>query len=365
MGNINLMQLKPELEDSVELQAAVQALLRARDLTQKFITFSSGGDPIKKIHNIEKVTRSVVELALSGSNIQAVFSIDQNLWQADIDQSHISQAMHNIIENSKQAMKQGGILEVKISNFSKNGDPGTTDLPIDKGDYVAIEFKDHGDGILPELLPKIFDPYFTTVAKGAHKGKGLGLTIAYSIIKKHGGYIFAESSKGEGTLLRLILPAVIDGERCQPPTIDATASQSKRGKILLMDDERMLRDMAKLMLDAIGYEIAVAADGDTTVSLYKQALEAGQPFHAVILDLTIPGGIGGKEVVKILQELDPELKAIVSSGYADDPVVSDYQQHGFIDALSKPYDMQELQNMLTRVLSIPNMTGKDELPPVA
>ncbi len=359
MGNINLLQLRSELNDSAELQTAVQALRRAKDLTQKFITFSSGGDPIMKIQDIEKVTRSAVELTLSGSNIQPVFSIDQTPWNVDIDHSHVSQAMYNIIENSKQAMEQGGTLEVKISNLRKNGDPDMTDLPIKVGDYVAVDFKDQGSGILPEHLPKIFDPYFTTAAKGAQKGKGLGLTIAYSIIKKHGGYLFVDSVKGEGTLARLLLPAAREtGSENMEPASDPSRTDKKR--VLLMDDEKMLRDMAQMMLGAIGYEVAVAADGDAAVSLYKKALEAGAPFHVAILDLTIPGGIGGKEVVKILQKLDPDLKAVVSSGYADDPVVSNYREYGFFDSLSKPYDLQELQSMLARVFRSPQ--GSNSVP---
>ncbi len=351
LGNINLVQLQSEYKESPELNNAVQALNRAMDLTRKFITFSSGGDPVKKIHDIEKLTRSAVELALSGSNIQAVFPAEKNIRMVDIDTSLVSQAMYNIIENSKQAMQQGGTLEVDLSNLTKNGDKSTTDLPIAKGDYIMIRFRDQGKGIPPEHLPKIFDPYFTTAAKGTQKGKGLGLTIAYSIIKKHGGYIFAESVMEKGTSVRLLLPAAAESIKVNEAIPTPMASQENKKKILLMDDEKMLRDMAQMMLGAIGYEVTVAADGDAAVDLYTQALEMANPYDVVILDLTIPGGVGGKEVIKTLLQLDPGLKAIVSSGYADDPVVSNYRQYGFIDALSKPYNMQEMENMLSRVFS--------------
>ena len=351
MGNINLLQLKPELKKSVELTTAVQALRRAKNLTQKFITFSSGGDPIKTIQDIKHVTRSAVELALSGSNVQAAYSIGPNLNKVNIDQGHVSQAIYNIIENSKQAMEYGGILGVHIKNLQSDGNVSTTDLPIKEGEYVTVEFRDHGIGIRKEHLSKIFDPYFTTAAKSAQKGKGLGLTIAYSIIKKHGGYIFAESTMGKGTSIKILLPAVVDAMPNKASIATSSAIKKSRKRILMMDDEKMLRDMAKILLDSIGYDGAVAADGESAIALYRRAFEAGKPFHAVILDLTIPGGIGGKEVVKILQDLDPNLKAIVSSGYADDPVVSNYQRYGFIGALSKPYDMQEMQNMLISVFA--------------
>jgi PAS domain S-box-containing protein len=351
LGNINLLQLQWEHKDSPELNNAVQALHRAMDLTKKFITFSSGGDPVKKIHNIEKITRSAVELTLSGSNIQAIFSVENDLQMVEIDPSQVSQAMYNIIENSKQAMPQGGTLEVELSNLTKNGDKTTADLPIAKGDYIMVRFRDQGRGIPPEHLPKIFDPYFTTATKGSQKGKGLGLTIAYSIIKKHGGYIFAESIMEEGTLVRLLLPAVTEKNKADEAKPIPAASQGNKKKILLMDDEKMLRDMAKMMLGTIGYEVTVAADGDAAVNLYKQAFETNNPYDLVILDLTIPGGMGGKEVMETLQQLDPGLIAIVSSGYADDPVVSNYRQYGFIDALSKPYNMQEMKNLLSRIFS--------------
>jgi len=347
MGNINLVQMAHDLKKSKELDNAIHALYRARDLTQKFITFSSGGEPIKKFHNIEIITRTALDLAFSGSNIQAKLTASPRLWQVNVDEGYISQAMYNILENSKNAMKNGGSIKVNLYNLPKNGSAKVIDFPIEDDNYVVIEFQDEGPGILPEHLPKIFDPYFTTADMGAQKGKGLGLTIAYSIVKKHGGYTFVESTVNKGTTIRLLLPAAADQTPSAELPIPAASPQKK--KILLMDDEEMLRNMAGLMLSNMDYEVTLAPDGNSAVALYTQALSNGAPPDAVILDLTIPGGMGGKEVVKILGRLAPNLKAIVSSGYSNDPVVANYKEHGFVASLSKPYDMEALAGMLEQV----------------
>jgi PAS domain S-box-containing protein len=210
MGSISLAQSRSGQNNTPELDNALQALYRAKDLTHKFTTFSSGGDPIKVAHNIEEVTRSAVEFALSGSNIRPIFSIAPDLPRVNIDQGYIGQAMYNILENSKQVMKKGGTLRVTIQKLIGAGESLSTNLPVVEGAYVAVDFEDSGCGIVPEHLSKIFDPYFTTAEMGAQKGKGLGLTITHSIIKKHGGYTFVDSTVGKGTRLRLLLPALRD-----------------------------------------------------------------------------------------------------------------------------------------------------------
>ncbi len=347
VGNISIARTKLGTTCAEELDRAIQGVHRASDLTQKFITFSSGGDPVKQVVDIAALTRSAVELSLSGSNVQADFAIDYEPHRVSVDESHIRQAMHNIIENSKQAMPEGGKLTVRVRNCNREENPEMAELPIATGDYVAIEFIDTGSGIMPEHLSKVFDPYFTTAGMGAQKGKGLGLTIAYSIMKKHGGYLSLDSMVGKGTAVRMLLPAVIEAESACVRTDEPTRNS---GKVLVMDDEEMLREVARDMLSMMGCQVTLAADGISAVELYKQALAKGQPFDAVFLDLTIPGGMGGREVVKILGNLDPGLKAIVSSGYANDPVVADYRRFGFVDALSKPYDMEGLRETLSRVL---------------
>lgn len=350
MGNINLVQIIHGLDESKELENAIHALYRAKDLTQKFITFSSGGEPIKKIHSIEAVTRSAVALALSGSNIQAKLTVAPQVWQVNIDAGYISQAMYNILENSKNAMPEGGTIQVNLHNLPRHDSSRLNEFPIEDNDYVVIEFQDEGPGIPPEHLPKIFDPYFTTAEMGADKGKGLGLTIAYSIVKKHGGYTFVDSTVGRGTTVRLLLPAIAAAADPAVQPVIAPLLPTRKKKILLMDDEEMLRDMVGMMLAKLGYEVSLAADGNSAVTQFKQALLAGSPPDAVILDLTIPGGIGGKEVAKILSRLVPDLKAVVSSGYSDDPVVANYREYGFVASLSKPYDMEALRTRLEQVV---------------
>jgi len=351
MGNINLAQLQNEFVESKELEIAIQAVHRAKNLTDKFITFSSGGNPVKQLFDIETVTRSALELALSGSNVQAEVSVAPDIWRVNIDQNHISQALHNIIENSKQSMAHGGTLNVTLATLTQDKESGVDELPIVDGNYVVIEFHDEGTGIQQEHLSKVFDPYFTTAAMGAQKGKGLGLTIAYSIIKKHGGYTFIDSVVGKGTRVRVLLPALSDDHTAIGVGSTAVNRSAERGKqkILLMDDELMIRDIGELMLGSMGHEVTLASDGETAVKEYKNAFAAEEPFDIIILDLTIPGGMGGKDVVKILKQFDPEVKAIVSSGYADDPVVANYEEYGFIATLSKPYDMAGLKDTLDAI----------------
>ena len=220
-------------------------------------------------------------------------------------------------------------------------------------EYVYVAFVDSGPGIRSDHLPLVFDPYFTTADKGETKGKGLGLTIAYSIVKKHAGYILIDSEYGKGTKVRMLLPAIVD--RRQGPDVDVP-SAAAGGRVLLMDDERLLREMAQSMLSRMGYEVELASDGPSAIDMQQRALEAGKPFRVAILDLTIPGGIGGREVVKILRQQDPQIRAIVSSGYAEDPVLSDHRRHGFVDTLRKPYSMQALETVMGRV-----MGGEDDL----
>jgi len=351
MGNINLAQMQNEFAESKELEIAIQAVHRAKNLTDKFITFSSGGNPVKQLFDIETVTRSALELALSGSNVQAEVSVAPDIWRVNIDQNHISQALHNIIENSKQSMAHGGTLNVTLATLTQGKESGVGELPIVDGNYVVIEFHDEGTGIQQEHLSKVFDPYFTTAAMGAQKGKGLGLTIAYSIIKKHGGYTFIDSIVGKGTRVRVLLPALSDDHTAigVGNTAVNRSAGGRKQKILLMDDELMIRDIGELMLGSMGHEVTLASDGETAVEEYKNAFAAREPFDIIILDLTIPGGMGGKDVVKILKQIDSDVKAIVSSGYADDPVVANYKEYGFIATLSKPYDMAGLKDTLDAV----------------
>lgn len=268
------------------------------------------------------------------------FSIPDNLWPAKVDEGQVSQVINNLIINAYQAMPEGGIIKVHFENviIAENDV-----LPIKKGEYVKISIKDNGIGIPKEHLPKIFDPYFTT----RHKGSGLGLSTAYSIIKKHDGHITMESKMGVGTTFHIYLPA--SKEKVLTKKVEDEKSLTGKGRILIMDDEDAVREVAGLMLKNIGYEVEFAGDGVEAIEFYKKARESGKPFDVAIIDLTVPGGMGGKEAVKKLLEIDPNVKTIVSSGYSNDPIMSEFKQYGFKGVIAKPYLIEELSEIVSRV----------------
>jgi two-component system, cell cycle sensor histidine kinase and response regulator CckA len=326
-------------------------------LTQQLLTFSKGGSPIKKNASITELLRETSDFILSGSKVRCEFSLPDNLWSVEVDEGQISQVINNLIINARQAMPKGGIIKVCAENVGEeNGVAENGGLEVNsgsilkastpgKGNYVKISVKDQGSGIPKEYLSKIFDPYFTT----KEKGSGLGLATSYSIIKKHGGYISVESEVGVGTTFYVYLPAsmkeILTGEDEQEDICFG------HGNILLMDDQESIREMVGEMLSFFGYEVESAGEGTEAINLYKKAKEAGQPFDAVILDLTVPGGMGGEEVVQKLLEIDPQVKAIVSSGYSDDLIISEYKQYGFSGVVIKPYDMKKLSEALHKVIS--------------
>jgi len=219
-------------------------------------------------------------------------------------------------------------------------------LPLQEGYYVRVSVQDHGIGIAPEYHSKIFDPYFTTKPQGS----GLGLATAFAIIKNHGGLITLESQPGAGTTFHIYLPASKELVKATPEI--TRALESSLGKILIMDDEEAIRNLICDLLSMMGYQTQVSRDGGECIDLYKQALDSGQPFDVVILDLTVPGGMGGEEAIKRLREIDPAVKAIVSSGYSDAPIMSEHEKYGFREVIAKPYDVVELCRVLDRVFSL-------------
>lgn len=344
-GNISLakMYAQPGLEVFDILTEAEKASLRAKNLTTQLLTFSKGGIPVKRLSSIPKLIKDSCSFALSGSKIKCEISSPDNLWPVEIDEGQISQVIHHMIINAQQAMPEGGIIRVKAENITADAEHP---LPLKGGKYLKISIKDHGIGISEEHLAKIFDPYFTT----KQEGSGLGLASAYSIIKKHDGHITAESKLGEGTTFYIYLPA---SEKKIPIVKDTGISSASRGKgkVLVMDDDDTVRLVVGRMLGQCGYEAEFAEDGDKAIDLYKKAKATGQPFDAVIMDLIIPAGMGGKEAIKRLIEIDPDIRAIVSSGYSDDPVLSNFKEYGFKDAMAKPYEIAELRQMLHKVIS--------------
>ncbi|MCJ7600645.1 MAG: response regulator [Desulfobulbaceae bacterium] len=346
LGNISLAHMLADRKDILfkRLDEAEKACLRAKDLTQQLLTFSRGGAPVVRTASVAKLLEDSTGFALSGSNILCEFSIPQDLWPADIDEGQINQVINNLVINAVHAIPEGGKIEVRAENVTLGADRTKQNLPLQGDKYVKISIKDHGVGIPEGSIHKIFDPYYTTKKKGS----GLGLAISYSIIKKHLGYITAESELGLGTTFHIFLPA---SEKQVPAELKAAeAHLGGNQRVLIMDDEEMVRDVAGTMLEHIGYVVEFARNGAEAIASYKQAKESHAPFATVILDLTIPGGMGGKETIKKLIEFDPEAKVIVSSGYSTDPVMSKYAEYGFKGVVPKPYIIEQLRETLYKVI---------------
>jgi len=341
IGNISMAKMcaAPEGDIYDLLNAAEAASIKAQGLTRQLLTFAKGGAPVKETASIRDVIKESSRFVLHGSKSACEFSIAEDIMPVEIDVGQINQVINNIIINANQAMPEGGVIRVSAENHLIKED---RDLPLKPGRYIRISIKDQGMGIAEKHLLKIFDPYFTT----KHKGSGLGLAVAYSIIRKHNGYIMAESILGVGTTFRVYLPAsdkAVPGKTKDEPIYG-------HGKILVMDDDEMLRETLGKMLKKLGYDPEAAKDGAEAVEMYKNAVESEKPYNAVILDLTIPGGMGGKDAFKKLIEIDPEVKAVVSSGYSNDPVMSNFQEYGFKGILPKPFKYVSLGKVLHETL---------------
>lgn len=343
-GYISLAKMTiPEKEQShAMLEQAEQALHMSVNLTTQLLTFSKGGKPVKTKVHLRPLIENSVRFALSGSRVDYSISSDDDLWAAEVDKGQFGQVIQNIVLNADQAMPDGGTIAITARNVRAPN----KGLPhhLTPGKYVEISIGDTGIGIPSKYLQKIFDPYFTT----KEKGSGLGLATSYSIVKNHGGLIDAVSGPGTGTTLFIYLPAV-EAEK----EIDkdfAVSAVVRNGKILIMDDEELVRDIAGALIISLGHEAEVAADGESAVSKYQAARESGTPFDIVILDLTIRGGMGGRETIERLRAIDPGVRAIVSSGYSDNDVIADYQKHGFMACLTKPYNVDNLKKTLNTLL---------------
>jgi CheY-like chemotaxis protein len=309
------------------------------------ITFAKGEAPVKKTESLQSVVKDAVNYALSGSNVKCQFDVPEDLWPVNCDEGQIIQMLTNIVINAVEAMPEGGIMKVK----AKNEHLAYDNPPLPKGSYIRLSIKDHGTGIPQEHLSKIFDPYFSTKQRGTLKGMGLGLSIAYSIARKHDGHIWAESKPGGGATFHVLLPAF--GEKAPEVRKQEGKPISGSGKILIMDDEDLVRDIAGKILKYLGYEVKYSKEGEDAIEQFKKARKSGKPFDAVILDLTIPGGMGGKDAIEKLREIDKGIKAIISSGYSEDPIISNYRDYGFCGVVSKPYTTEQLSKVLHDVLS--------------
>jgi signal transduction histidine kinase/CheY-like chemotaxis protein len=339
MGNLTLAKLDAT-ESSVVgrwLREAEHGVLRARDLTLQLLTFAKGGDPVRKAVVLSDIVREAAEFALHGAKVRGEFDIAADLWPAEVDKGQIGQVVQNIVLNATQAMPDGGVIRVTLRNAIVEAD-AVPDLAA--GRYLKLMIADTGQGINPEYLSRIFDPYFTTKPTGS----GLGLATVYSIVKRHLGRIEVQSEVDRVTTFSIWLPAAQKPPAAAPAAPEPPARQN--GRVLLMDDDEAIRRSAAALLQRLGIEAVVVDDGAQVLREYAAARDAGRPYDLVILDLTVPGGMGGRETMEKLLQLDPQVRALVSSGYSSDPVLAHYRAHGFLGIVPKPYDITELARVI-------------------
>ncbi len=338
IGNLSLAKMRMDAQNEAYkwIDLSEKSSLRAKDLTQQLLTFSKGGAPIKKNAPIDKLIEDTTAFILSGSNVDCKLHFDDHLPHVNMDQGQISQVIQNLIINAQNAMPDGGTIEIDVipEFLSKNSNQS-----LKEGSYIKINIKDEGAGISEEHIDKVFDPFYTTNKSGS----GLGLSTAYSIIKNHNGSIFVNSKVGQGSTFTIYLPAVpvekIDKEAAR------TGIAHGKGKILVMDDEELVLDTAAALFDFMGFKVEKAENGSEAIRVYREAMK-NEPFSAVVMDLTIPGGMGGKEAVKEILKFDPDAIVIVSSGYSSDPVMAEFKQYGFKGRIKKPYNLEELSALL-------------------
>jgi|GEM_PF-1208295 len=347
LGNINLSLMDQELTPRTRalLKAAEKASVRAQTLTQQLLTFAKGGDPVKEATDLGQVIMDSANFILHGSSIACSYAIPEDLWYVTADKGQISQVIQNIVLNAVQAMPGGGHLSISCTNI----EPGTDEFMEDSADqrFVRIDIADSGGGIPAELMEKIFDPYFSNKPQGS----GLGLAITLSIINKHHGRIGVHSAPDGGAVFSVYLPASEVTEAI-PVTAGADSQvPGKKARILIMDDEQMVLDVLATMLQAVGHEVLISRDGDTCIHLYEESLQSTTPIDLIIMDLTIPGGKGGKETVQEILQRDRQARVIVSSGYSNDPVMAHYAEYGFCGAVSKPFCLDELSSVINTVLA--------------
>ena len=359
MGNLSLMKFTPQVMslEGARVGDIETAAIRARDLTRQLLTFAEGGEPQRTVVDLARLVREAAEPVLRGSSIHCGYEVDNGLWSAQADPDQITQVIQNLVRNANEAMAGAGKLRVVLSNAEVR--PGFHPK-LKPGRYVRLVIIDSGRGIAPEILPRIFDPYFTTKQSGG----GLGLATVYSIITKHQGHIEAQSRLGQGASFTLWLPAaegVASPTQIELPlavpvaagladTVEPAAAAVVPLRVLLMDDEESIRKLGTILLQRMGLEATAVADGASAVQEFEAAHRGNRPFSLLILDLTIMGGMGGKEAIALIRKIDPAVPAIVSSGYSRDPVMAQYQAYGFQAVIPKPYDIKRFKETVQALL---------------
>jgi CheY-like chemotaxis protein len=341
IGAFSIIEDRDDLDSDIEelSRDGLVATERARALTQQLLTFSGGGAPLLRAASIVEVVRESASFVMRGSDLICDYDLPDDLWPVRMDPDQISQVLANLLINAKQASHSGDRIDIRAQNRWLPAD----DKP--RRQVVEIAIRDQGAGIRTDQLAKIFDPYFST--KG--DGRGLGLATAYSIMKQHDGELEVDSIAGQGSTFRLLIPAT--DEAPLEPKATACLPTKSGHSILIMDDDEQVRGMLKLMLECLGHHSASAACGSSAISAYSEAMQAGMPFDAVLMDLTVRGGAGGKETISRLLALDPEARAIVISGYSNDPVMAEFPEHGFRARLSKPVSLDSLRMTLNEVIT--------------
>jgi len=342
-ANIDMARSRcdPDEEAIAFLDEAMKVAARAADLTKQLLTFSKGGAPTRRTGHLAEMAKETARFTLSGSNISCDFDIPEDLWLCSFDENQMAQVVQNIVLNAQQAMPMGGSIRIGAANLSLQGGEHPS---LGEGEFVRLSIQDSGVGIPQEMLQKIFDPFFTTRPKGS----GLGLATAYSIMAKHEGHIDAESEYGKGSSFHIFLPAA----RKDSASLKAAEETVRRrsGRILIMDDQDFVRTVVGKMLTDMGCTVVDARDGQEALRLFTEAHDSPDPFRAVILDLTIPGGMGGKETVREFRKVDPAMTVIASSGYSEDPIMSNPEKFGFNASIRKPYTERELAKLLNALL---------------
>ncbi len=342
LGNISLAKFlnRSEKKPLKILEEAEKAAIRARGLTSQLLTFSTGGTPFKNVANIKDLLTEISQFALRGSKSKAVNILDENLATVNVDRDQVTQVFNNLLINADQAMPEGGTITMRGENITLTDDE---EYNLPGGQYVKISVEDSGVGISPDIIDIIFDPFFTTKSDGS----GLGLSTSYSIIKNHGGLLKVTSRPGDGSTFHIYLPAA---DKPVPPKNRDRINTRGSGKILVMDDDELVRNVLAEMLSVLGYQSELARDGEEAEKKYTEAMQTGEHYAAVILDLTVRGGMGGRQAMEKLKEIDPNVNAIVASGYSTDVVVEDYSRFGFSGYVTKPFELKTLSKVLSKTI---------------